>query len=155
VEISISDFFIIDAEPTAVFNLLADLESYPQWLQQFPEVNLIAGPATDQGEGVNYYEAKVDLGPISDLCQFRVSVDQANSAIRISLYRAKLIGKFDLQLTVAPAKDQPADGGKQKTNLGVKMALTTSLSVPQFIAQQYQERFLAQFLSQLQDRLQR
>jgi ribosome-associated toxin RatA of RatAB toxin-antitoxin module len=96
-----SSSIVVNAEPAAVMNVIADFEAYPQWAQGVQKAEVVRPGEGDRAKQV-YFE--LDASPIKD--QYTLEYDwDDDRAVRWTLVEGKMLRAMDGAYELESGKD--------------------------------------------------
>jgi len=107
---------VIDASPSAVLDVIADVERYPEWANGITSAEVLeAGPAGRPAR----VRFRIDAGPIKD--EYVLAYDWADDSVSWSLVSAQVLTAMDGAYTLTPAGDGVEVGYRLTVDLAMPM----------------------------------
>jgi ribosome-associated toxin RatA of RatAB toxin-antitoxin module len=135
----ISDRIDINAEPAAVWNILHDFESYPEWRGSVTTAEVVSNDATRPRE----VRFGAHVGPW--LSHYTVSYAYDSDALAWTLVEGDLLSRYDGYWATTPLITG-------RTRVELRLRVTPSMPAPNFIVQQATRQDLRTTLEELRGR---
>ena len=131
----------IEAEPAAVFGILADLENYPSWSTGIKSVSVEERDGSARPTKVT---CSIDAGVMKDKATLNYDWSKSPSEVSFTLEDANLLTAMDGSIKV--------DGDDGEVNVTYELTVALSLPVPVPMREKTELATIDLFLKQLKDK---
>lgn len=106
---------IVNADPAAIMDVIADFDAYPEWADSMRETEVLSRDAAGLPKQVRF---KVDAGAISD--EYTLDYTWADKEVRWTLVQAKMVKGLDGAYLLT-------DLGDNRTEVTYRLAVDVSI----------------------------